>query len=119
MSNPTKVTIVNMTDGTVQVHRPGCADIAKKFRAGRAEHKFTEVATSKYETWLDYNEDFLNECDDWADSDSTNAYDLEWKACCADLVTDGPVIPRTMGEYRALLAPAAPERTYTFADFDL
>jgi hypothetical protein len=127
----TQVTILNITDGSVEVHRKGCADIAKKVRAGVVDHKWNEAATSKYATWMDYNADFLDEQEDAPADETTNSYDLRWVACCTDLVTDGPVIPRTMGQYRETqamlrekLAPVAPvaeapERTYTFADFDL
>lgn len=57
-ANPTKVKVVNMTDGSVEVHAPGCADPRKKDPMAES---YTATYDSIHAIWADYNEDFMDE----------------------------------------------------------
>lgn len=68
------LTLIN-TDGNVIVHDANCADIKKDLRSafGQRDHYSFEYA-SKFEAWLDYNADFLEE--------GSGGWELEFKPCC-------------------------------------
>jgi hypothetical protein len=78
------VVTMNMTDGSVQGHRAGCADLKR----GRA--KFAEPSqandvlrvTSKAEARAEYNADFDEETEGW--------YDIEWAACANHIPAEDP-----------------------------
>lgn len=72
------ITIINNSDGSVEAHRPGCRDIARKVRSPFV-NSWTQPATSKRAVFLDYNSDFIAEAgDDWSDADG---YQIDFKPC--------------------------------------
>lgn len=75
-----KVTIRNLSDGSVEGHAAGCADLKRNVvKRGRrnlaVDHAFTEATTSKRASWLDYNADFI------AEGGEENAWPIEWLPC--------------------------------------
>lgn len=82
------VALVNMTDGSVQGHKAGCADLKKHANKRHfADEAWELEVSSKNEAWLNYNSDFLAECythDDVCDESKSvcaNAYDIKWLPC--------------------------------------
>lgn len=66
------IALVNMTDGSVQGHKAGCADLkrgARKF----ADAPWTFEVPHKEAAREAYNADFDEEIDGW--------YDIEWLPC--------------------------------------
>lgn len=86
-----QVVTMNMRDGSVQGHAHGCADLKRgkaKFAEPSQANDFMDVE-SKHDAWLDYNADFIAECEhDGCDPEAgrcNNAYDIQWLPC-ADAV---------------------------------
>jgi hypothetical protein len=76
------VTLINKSDGSVEGHKAGCADIK---RQGHNDHaRFGDAWTleveSKREAFLDYNADFLDE-----GQAEDEVYQIRWLHC-ADLI---------------------------------
>ncbi len=104
-----EVETVNRADGSVDGHRAGCADIAKVVKRERLDH-FGEpfAVASKHQAWLEYNVDFLPECEgceghDEAAGNCQHAYDINWLAC-AKAIPSG-IAPEPE------VKPVAPRRT--------
>lgn len=75
----TQVTIINNPDGSVEAHKPGCRDIARKLRHPFAD-SFPMHGATQRDIFLDYNSDFIAEAgDDWDDADG---YQIDFKPCC-------------------------------------
>lgn len=75
-----QVMVVNMRDGSVQVHGVGCADLK------RSKSKFADEPTlwdckDTADVWASYNSDFL------AEGGEENAYDLKWLPCASHVPT--------------------------------
>ena len=72
------ITILNSlkTSASVEAHREGCADIARKLRARTHEESYTAEFETTREVWLDYNLDFLDE------GGPTSAWDIKFLPCC-------------------------------------
>lgn len=69
-----QVMVVNMRDGSVQVHGVGCADL-KRSKAKFADDPTLWDCKDTADVWASYNSDFL------AEGGETNAYDLHWLPC--------------------------------------
>jgi hypothetical protein len=54
-----EVTLVNITDGSVQGHKAGCADLTRGNLRKHAEEPWTLEVTDKAQAWFEYNADFL------------------------------------------------------------
>lgn len=79
---PLSITLIN-TDSGVIAHKTGCRDIARDIKTHGlgpfpADH-FVEDSTSKRQTFLDYNSDFI------AEGGEENAWPIDWKPCCNSL----------------------------------
>lgn len=69
------IALVNITDGTVQGHKAGCADLSRgKLRRHANEVWNLEVET-KHEAWAEYNADFL------AEGPESGQYEINWLPC--------------------------------------
>ena len=71
------IAIVNMTNGSVQVHKAGCADLKRKSRkgVGFADTPWELDVVDTEEAREAYNADFDEETDGW--------YDLDWMPCAS------------------------------------
>ena len=106
-----QVVTMNMRDGSVQGHRAGCADLKRgtsKFAEPSQANDILDV-TSLHEAWVDYNADFLGECDTHEESCNeahdacVNAYDIQWLPCVAG-------IPATVEEAEKAVSAKAPAK---------
>jgi hypothetical protein len=77
-----EIALVNISDGTVQGHKAGCADLTRGNLRKHNNDAWTFEVQDKAEAWFDYNSDFL------AEGGPENAYDIDWKPC-ANHVPDG------------------------------
>jgi hypothetical protein len=80
------VTLQNMSDGSVQGHRTGCADINKRRRNAKVQpgdEPWPLTVQHKHEAWVNYNSDFL------AEGPESGQYNIDWLPC-ADGVPQGP-----------------------------
>lgn len=79
-----EITLVNMTDGSVQGHKAGCADLTRRRRTKvrQANEPWTFSVTSKHDAWTEYNSDFL------AEGPESGNYQIDWLPC-ADEVPQG------------------------------
>lgn len=85
MTDPTtthQVALVNISDGSVQGHRAGCADLTRGNLRRHASEAWTLRVVDKAHAWLEYNSDFL------AEGGEDNAWPIDWKPC-ADHVPAG------------------------------
>lgn len=81
------VALVTMKNGTVAGHKAGCADL--KQTRDHDNEVWTFDASSKNDAWLEYNADFLAECEgephcdrhDEAAGECNNAWGIEWASC--------------------------------------
>lgn len=75
------ITLVNMTDGSVQGHRAGCADLTRKGRGKvrQANEPWTFSVADKHEAWAEYNSDFL------AEGPESGNYQIDWLPCAGDV----------------------------------
>ena len=111
------IALVNMKDGSVQGHEAGCADL--KHKSKQADEPYTLDVTTKHDAWMDYNDDFLAECDeheDFCNEDRgicSNAWDIHWSPC-ADHVPSGE---ETSTPEPAAPKPVAPQVTINGSAF--
>jgi hypothetical protein len=77
------VTLINKTDGTVDGHKAGCADI--KRGKNHADTPWTFDVGTKRDAFLEYNADFIDE----ADGDRYAAtYAINWLPCANHVPAD-------------------------------
>lgn len=69
-----QITLINLTDGTVDGHAAGCADIKRRTR-NHADEPWTFAVATKHDAWLEYNTDFL------AEGEESGQYDINWLPC--------------------------------------
>lgn len=74
-----EIALVNMTDGTVQGHAAGCADL-KRGKAKHADEVWAFPAQSKHEAFVNYNSDFIEENEDGSDN-YDNCHPIFWLPC--------------------------------------
>jgi hypothetical protein len=91
------VVLRNMTDGSVEGHAAGCADLKRKAKRGAAQpsdEPWALTVSSKHEAWAEYNADFIAECEQGAegaehdhekDEDCDHSWGINWLPC-ADAV---------------------------------
>lgn len=96
-----QVALVNITDGTVQGHKAGCADLKRGKLRKHAEEAWTLDVESKAQAAAEYNADFDYEVDGW--------YEIEW-APCAKAVPEGDLEAAIAGGY-SYAAPVEPAMT--------
>lgn len=117
------IALVNMKDGSVQGHKAGCADL--KHKSMQADEPYTLDVTTKHDAWVDYNSDFLAECDeheDFCNEDRgicSHAWDIRWSPC-ADHVPSGEETPKIVDEKtlnEAFPKPVAPQVTINGSEF--
>jgi hypothetical protein len=102
------VTLVNMTDGSVQGHRTGCSDLSKKLK--KMESCELEVA-SKAMARAEYNADFDEETDGW--------YEIEWLPCANHV--PATIDDNIMGRVAApvITTKVGAKWTYIYSDGEL
>lgn len=76
------IALVNISDGTVQGHKAGCADLSRGSLRCHADEAWELEVEDKAEAWFSYSSDFL------AEGGMDNAYAIDWKPC-ANHVPDG------------------------------
>lgn len=81
------ITVINDTKGVqVLVHEASCGHVARDIRNSDGGNYYTETATSKYQAWYEYNQDFIEEAIAMGDEDPTyNAYPFTWEPCTKSL----------------------------------
>lgn len=107
-----QVTVMNMTDGSVQVHGAGCADL-KRGKNFAEKYQATELwdCIDREDIREAYNADFDEETDGW--------YDMTWMPCAshvparADYVADA--IERSQDE-PVVTTRVGRKWTYVFVD---
>lgn len=107
------IVLRNMSDGSVEGHAAGCADLKRKAKRG-AKHQSDEAwslsVSSKHDAWEEYNSDFLNECEEHKDHAAldacSHAYNIDWLPC-ADGVADRDGEPEPTKEPFKATAPKA------------
>ena len=77
------VALVNITDGTVQGHKAGCADLSRGKLRKHADEVWNLEVSSKAEAREAYNADFDEETDGW--------YDIEWAPCAKHVPAEAEV----------------------------
>jgi len=112
------VAVMNMKDGSVQVHADGCADLkrgknfAEKWQAGEAWE-----CTDREDIREAYNADFDEETDGW--------YDMTWMPCAShvperEATTEeatAPVVVVRKGSKRTLITVDGEEVAYVLNKF--
>lgn len=97
------VALVNISDGSVQGHKAGCADLKRGNLRKHADHPFEVEVSSKEEARATYNADFDEETDGW--------YEIQWAACTKHV----PATTEAPTEEPATEAPAKPAAKKTTA----
>lgn len=113
------IALVNITDGTVQGHKAGCADLTRGALRKHGSEVWNLEVDSKLEAWENYNEDFLAECDDFdGDCDHENAvcshsWSITWLPCAKQVPVhaEAPKVVEPSKEVKR-----GPKWTYLFID---
>ena len=69
------ISLVNITDGSVQGHKAGCADLSRGKLRRHANEAWTFEVDTKHEAWVEYNIDFLEE------GPESGQYEITWAPC--------------------------------------
>ena len=101
-----EITLRNMTDGSIEGHAAGCADLKRKAKRGHAQpsdEPWTFTVATKHEAWTEYNSDFLAEHDPEPECDHDagtcgHAWSINWLPCADD-------VPETATEVKAKVEP--------------
>lgn len=103
-----EIALVNITDGTVQGHKAGCADLKRGNLRKHAADVWEFPVDDKAEAWLNYNSDFL------AEGGEDNAYEIQWSPC-AKHVPEGDTHARYVEAFESDETEQA-ESVTTYAD---
>ena len=69
------IALVNITDGSVQGHKAGCADLSRGKLRRHADQVWNMEVETKHEAWVAYNGDFL------AEGPESGQYEIQWLPC--------------------------------------
>ena len=104
------VALVNITDGSVQGHKAGCADLKRGNLRQHADDVWTLNVESKAGAWAEYNADFIPEAEANGESVESYCHPILWSPC-AKHVPEGD-----MADYYGQTAEQAEPEAPTMTD---
>lgn len=102
------ITLINQTDGTVDGHRAGCADIKRSRK--HADEPWTFEVDSKRDAYLAYNADFIAES-----GEEEGHWEINWLPCAHHVPETTPAAETFPAHVPGIGIKRGPKWTYLFS----